>query len=68
MMILRRLSVPTGDILVVEGSGGKLECLSLGDYGKGVNVKASFMGLDRDLGRVEHTDLLPLEELTCTGS
>lgn len=42
MMILRRLSVPTGDILVVEGSGGKLECLSLGDYGKGVKGQVTW--------------------------
>lgn len=38
MKILRRLSVPTGDILVVEGSNGKLEMLSLGDYGQNINL------------------------------
>ncbi len=38
MKTLRRLSVPTGDILVVEGDHGKLECLSLGDYGQAVNL------------------------------
>ena len=62
MEMLRRLQVPTGDILVVRGKHGSLECLSLGDYGKQVNVKADFLGLDRDLHRVEHHDLLPLEE------
>jgi 23S rRNA (adenine2503-C2)-methyltransferase len=62
MDLQRRLTVPTGDILVVKGEHGPLECLSLGDYGKDVNLKASFMGLDRDLGRVEHTALLPLEK------
>jgi 23S rRNA (adenine2503-C2)-methyltransferase len=62
MKILRNLEVPTGNILVVQGEKGKLEMLSLGDYGKGVNVKADFMGLSRELGTVQHTRLLPLEE------
>jgi 23S rRNA (adenine2503-C2)-methyltransferase len=38
MKILRHLSVPTGDILVVDGAYGKLEMLSLGDYGQAVNL------------------------------
>lgn len=62
MNIERVLHVPTGHILVVEGERGKLECLSLGDYGKQANIKASFMGLDRDIERVEHQEMLPLEE------
>lgn len=39
MKIVRRLDVPTGSILVVQGEKGQLEMLSLGDYGKSVNVK-----------------------------
>jgi 23S rRNA (adenine2503-C2)-methyltransferase len=66
--ILRRLSVPTGDILVVEGDKGKLETLSLGDYGKDVNVKCQAMGLTRDLGKVEHTNFMPLEKKSTTAS
>lgn len=62
MKITNRLSVPTGDILVVDGERGKLEMLSLGDYGKDVNLKARHMGLERDIEKVEHTKLLPLEE------
>ncbi len=62
MKTLQRLKVPTGDILIVEGSKGKLEMLSLGDYGKNVNLKADHMGLTRDIEKVEHTKLLPLEE------
>lgn len=58
----RILSVPTGHILILSGERGKLECLSLGDYGKDVNIKASFLGLDRDLGAVKHQSMLPLEE------
>lgn len=45
--------VPTGYILVVRGRYGLLECLSLGDYGKDVNLSGK---------PVKHTKLLPLEE------
>ncbi|MHC5058841.1 MAG: Fe-S-oxidoreductase [Planctomycetota bacterium] len=62
MKILRRLKVPTGDILIVQGAKGSLEMLSLGDYGKDVNVKCDALGLSRDIERVQHTALLPLEQ------
>jgi 23S rRNA (adenine2503-C2)-methyltransferase len=62
MKIIRNLSVPTGNILVVEGEFGKLEMLSLGDYGKNVNVKCDCMGLTREIEKVSHCDLLPLTE------
>ena len=62
LKIIRRLSVPTGDILVVQGESGLLECLSLGDYGKHQNVKADFMGITREIDGVKHTDLMPLSE------
>lgn len=62
MKILRHLKVPTGDILVVQGRWGQLEMLSLGDYGKDVNLKADFLGLERTPERVQHTGMLPLEE------
>jgi 23S rRNA (adenine2503-C2)-methyltransferase len=62
MKILQRISVPTGDICIVEGEKGKLEMLSIGDYGKDVNLKANFMGLNREPSPVRHTALLPLEE------
>jgi len=62
MKILRHLKVPTGDILIVEGDKGKLEMLSLGDYGKAVNLKADCLGLTRDIEKVVHTNLLPLED------
>jgi 23S rRNA (adenine2503-C2)-methyltransferase len=59
MNILRNIEVPTGNILVVEGEHGKLECLSLGDYGKDVNLNQH--------KPVTHTDLLPLsEKWVCT--
>ena len=53
MDIIKNISVPTGNILIVNGSTGKLECLSLGDYGKQANVKAQFMGLNRDIAGVQ---------------
>lgn len=63
MKILRNLKVPTGNILIVEGERGKkLELLSVGDYGKEKNVKADFLGLNREIEGVAHGDLLPLED------
>lgn len=62
MDIQTRLQVPTGDILIVNGNKGRLECLSLGDYGKDVNLKADHLGLEREINKVDHTELLPLTE------
>jgi 23S rRNA (adenine2503-C2)-methyltransferase len=62
MEIIRNIEVPTGNILVVQGERGKLECLSLGDYGKDVNIKCDALGLSRVPDPVRHTALLPLEE------
>lgn len=46
MKIIRNIEVPTGNILVVQGEKGLLECISVGDYGKEKNVKADFLGYD----------------------
>ena len=62
MKIIRNIQVPTGNILVVQGEKGKLEVLSLGDYGKEQNVKADFLGFTREIDGVPHGDLIPLEE------
>ena len=62
MEILTNIKVPTGNILIVQGERGKLEMLSLGDYGKEVNVKFDKIGLTRKPEKVRHTKLLPLEE------
>ena len=62
MEILRNIKVPTGNILIVSGDKGKLECLSIGDYGKEANLKADFMGLTREIEHVEHQKMLPLTE------
>lgn len=62
MNVIRNIKVPTGNIMIVEGEKGKLECLSIGDYGKDVNLKADFLGLDRAIEHVAHQEMLPLEE------
>jgi 23S rRNA (adenine2503-C2)-methyltransferase len=62
MKISKNIKTPTGNILIVEGSNGWLELLSLGDYGKDVNIKSNVLGLSRIPEKVRHTTLLPLEE------
>ena len=57
--IIKSVKVPTGNIFVVQGDKGKIECLSLGDYGQAVNLNQH--------KKVEHTNLLPLsEKWVCT--
>jgi 23S rRNA (adenine2503-C2)-methyltransferase len=54
MPIIRRVMVPTGDIMVVRGEKGDLEFLSIGDYGKEINLNQS--------GAVpDNLPLIPLE-------
>lgn len=63
MKIHENIIVPTGNILIVEGQKNKkLECLSIGDYGKENNLKADFLGLSKEINGVIHTDMLPLTE------
>jgi len=62
MKILENHEVPTGNILVVNGEKGKLECLSLSDYGKNINLKADFLDLKKKPEKVRHTKLLSLQE------
>lgn len=62
MKTLQNIKVPTGNILILEGKRGKLECLSLGDYGKAENVKADFLGLKKDIDGVHCNKCMPLEE------
>lgn len=62
MNILRNIEVPTGNIMIVEGEKGKLEVLSLGDYGRINNVKAQFLGLNNDISGVDNGVCMPLEE------
>jgi len=62
MKILTNRETPTGNILIVQGDKGKLECLSVGDYGKEHNIKADFLNLSRELQGVPHKALQPLED------
>ncbi len=62
MKIIQNIKVPTGNILIVNAAKGKLELLSIGDYGKEINLKCDAMGLSRQIEKVEHTNLLPFEE------
>lgn len=69
MNIVRNLQVPTGNILIVKGDkqekGAKtkyLEAISLGDYGRDLNVKADFLGLTRDIKGVPNGKIMPLTE------
>jgi 23S rRNA (adenine2503-C2)-methyltransferase len=54
MEIIKRIQVPTGDILIGNGALGKLEFLSLGDYGKEINLNQH--------RRVDHCEVMPLTE------
>jgi 23S rRNA (adenine2503-C2)-methyltransferase len=62
LTLVKRLQVPTGDILILKSTQGLVECLSLADYGKANNVKADFLGLTDKINGVSHGKLLPLEE------
>lgn len=62
MKTRENIEVPTGNILIVDGDHGRLECLSLGDYGQAKNLKADFLGLTEEINGVPHGDLLPLEK------
>jgi 23S rRNA (adenine2503-C2)-methyltransferase len=56
---LTTIDVPTGQIMIINGEHGRLECLSLGDYGKAINLNQH--------KKVKHSPLLPLsEKWVCT--
>ena len=61
-MITKNIKVPTGNICVMQGEKGLIEFLSIGDYGKDLNIKADFMGITRDLNGVPNGEIMPLSE------
>jgi len=61
-MITTNIEVPTGNICIMQGDKGKLEFLSIGDYGKEANVKAQFLGLNKPIEGVCNGNIMPLEE------
>lgn len=61
-MLYKNLEVPTGNICIMEGEKGRLEFVSLQDYGQNQNIKADFLGITREINQVPHGNLLPLED------
>lgn len=59
---MKTYPIPTGYLFIDEYSRGPLETLSIGDYGKPVNVKADFLGLTRDIDGVPNGPVMPLSE------
>lgn len=62
MNILRTYNVPTGKIIVLQGSQGSMEVLSIGDYGKENNIKADFLDMPDEIKGVRSEVCMPLEE------
>jgi 23S rRNA (adenine2503-C2)-methyltransferase len=59
-IIMTNMTVPTGNICIIQGDKGKLEFVSLQDYGKSKNIKADFLGYIQEINQVPHGELLPL--------
>ncbi len=57
--MIKNITVPTGNICIIQGEKGKLEFLSIGDYGKEVNVKADFL-LKKEIKGVTNGEIMPL--------
>lgn len=62
MKIVKNIQVPTGNICVMQGEKGLIEFLSIGDYGKNLNIKADFLGITREINGVPNGDIMPLSE------
>lgn len=56
------IKLPTGYLIVDKYYRGQLETLSIGDYGKSKNIKASFLGREQDINGVPNGEILPLQE------
>ena len=62
MRIIKKVTVPTGEIYVGQTIRGNLEFLTVGDYGKDANIKADFLGITRELNGVPNGKPMPLTE------
>lgn len=62
MQIVKKVTVPTGEIYVGRGEKGLIEFLTVGDYGKDANIKANFLGITRELNGVPNGEIMPLTE------
>lgn len=61
-MLNRNIKAPTGNICTMQGDKGLLEFVSVGDYGKDLNIKADFLGITREINGVPNGDIMSLEE------
>lgn len=59
---MKKHTIPTGYLFTDEYSRGQLETLSIGDYGKHHNVKADFLGFNREIEGVPNVECMPLSE------
>lgn len=62
MKVVKKITVPTGEIFVAQGEKGFIEFLNVGDYGKDANIKADFLGITRELNGVPNGVAMPLSE------
>ncbi len=59
---MKVFNIPTGKICIKDCDKGKLEFLSIGDYGAENNVKADFLGLTKEIEGVPNGEIMSLKE------
>lgn len=59
---MKIINLPTGKLFIDTYSKGELEALSIGDYGKSHNIKAQFLGYNKDIMGVPNITTAPLSD------
>lgn len=59
---MEKIKIPTGYLFIDDYSKGKLETLSIGDYGKDKNIKADFLGFTNEINGVANGPCKSLTE------
>ncbi len=59
---MAQIKTETGYIIIDDYTKGKLETLSIGDYGKAKNIKANFLGYNTEINGVPDGKCIPLSE------
>lgn len=59
---MQKYPIPTGYLFVDDYDKGRLETLSIGDYGKNKNVKADFLGYEEKIDGVPSGYCMPLSD------
>ena len=59
---MNKIKLPTGYLFTDHYISGELETLSIGDYGKEINVKADFLGYNKEINGVPNGICKPLSE------